>query len=216
MVKAFTLASLLATILLVKAATIPNHERTSSNGMKLNITKPQALAPPSADCLTESWAPLSRKKSGKPYSKAMMAMHMVNGDVPTALLDSSDGVEYLLPVFWNDQEFQAVLDTGSSDTWLISHNFTCINYAGREVEQALCAFGPGYSGTFTENPDLDFYISYGSGEYVIGNIGTVPMGIAGITVPEQTVALGTEAYWRGLGVASGLGIILLLISTAFY
>jgi len=39
---------------------------------------------------------------------------------------------------------------------------------------------------------------------VAGDFGTADITVAGITVPQQTSALGTYAYWNGDGVSAGL------------
>ncbi len=205
MVSSFALAGLLAAPLLANAAVVPNRERALPNGMKLKSFRPRAIAPRSADVVTSNYAQLSRYNSGASRSNAIMVMRAAS-DVPNAPLDNSDGVEYLVPLKWGNDEFNGILDTGSSDTWLISSTFTCTDANGQEQDASQCGFGPGYSGEFSTIPGSVFNISYGDGEFVTGNMGTVEMTVGGITVPEQEVALGTSAYWQGGGVASGLGM----------
>jgi hypothetical protein len=208
MVNSLVLAGLLAAPLLANAAVVPNRERALANGMKLKSFKPRAIAPRSADVVTSNYAQLSRKNAGASHSNAIMVMRAASDDVPNAPLDNTDGVEYLVPLKWGTEEFQGILDTGSSDTWLISSAFTCTDANGQEQDAKQCGFGPGYSGKISKISGKEFNISYGDGEFVTGDMGTVEMTVGGITVPEQEVALGTSAFWQGGGVASGLGMAL--------
>ena len=203
-----TLAGLLFSSLTESRAII-HHESTLSNGITISHVRPQAFAPPSMDTVTDTWANLTRKQESKTHSKAAQLMRMVNVDVPTALLDGSDGASYTLPITWHGQEYTVVLDTGSADTWLVSSNFTCIDpYTIEPVEQSVCEFGARYNGPFNNITDLAFYTSYASGEYIYGSIVTVAMAVAGLEVTEQMVGLAEETLWFGSGStanpASGL------------
>jgi hypothetical protein len=51
---------------------------------------------------------------------------MINGAVLVAPLDG-DANQHTVPTRWNGEEFEVVLDTASTDSWLISPNFTCIS-----------------------------------------------------------------------------------------
>ncbi|KIW04644.1 uncharacterized protein PV09_04389 [Verruconis gallopava] len=214
MLTSIALAGLLTAPLLANAAVVPNRPRTFPNGMKLYT--PRAFAERSADVVTSNYAQLTRQNAGASHSNAIAVMRSINADVPSASLNNADGVEYLVSMKWADQEFQAILDTGSSDTWLISADFTCTDAQGQTQSASQCGFGPGYSGQISTISGEQFNISYGDGEFVTGEMGTVDVSIGGLTVPNQEVALGTSAYWQGGGVASGLvGMAYPSITSAF-
>jgi hypothetical protein len=192
MVNTLALAGLLAAPLLANAAVVPNRERTLPNGMRLKSFKPRAIAPRSADVVTSNYAQLGRKNAGASHSNALMVMRALSDDAPNAPLDNSDGVEYLVPLKWGDEEFQGILDTGSSDTWMISSDFQCTDAQGQEQDAKECGFGTGFSGTISKIAGKQFNISYGDGEFVTGDMGTLEMTIGGLTVPKQEVCCSSE------------------------
>lgn len=98
------------------------------------------------------------------------------------------GSEYLVDITFGGQDVTVILDTGSSDTWLIQSGFQCTDSSGNSVDESQCQFGPVYNGGFTSQiSDENFKISYGDGEFVTGNMGYQDVTIAGITVPNQEV-----------------------------
>ncbi|KAF2663228.1 acid protease [Microthyrium microscopicum] len=124
-----------------------------------------------------------------------------------SLASALQGQEYLTEIKFEGTPLQLIVDTGSSDTWLIESSFQCTDANSQAVSQATCNFGPTYPGTFSaeeEIPNVNFNIGYGDGEFVTGVFGKADIEIAGITVPQQTAALGTSAYWNGDGISSGL------------
>jgi len=122
------------------------------------------------------------------------------------LISIEGGVEYLTTITFGETDVDVIVDTGSSDTWLIQSGFKCVNANNAPQSEGACNFGPPYPGNFgyAEIPGVNFNISYGDGEFVTGNFGNIDITVAGITVPGQTAALGNYAYWNGDGVSSGL------------
>ena len=43
---------------------------------------------------------------------------------------------------------QVILDTGSSDTWLIKKDFRCVNEDLEIESESYCDFGPTFNGSF--------------------------------------------------------------------
>lgn len=118
------------------------------------------------------------------------------------MLTLTVGMVYTTTIKFGDQEFNVVIDTGSSDTWLVENNFTCKH----SPNQADCDFGPTYtrSSTFTPINDQNFAISYADERYLNGVFGNEKVTLAGITVNGAQVALVDEAGWSGDGIASGI------------
>ena len=103
------------------------------------------------------------------------------------------------------ETFMALVDTGSSDTWIVEKGFQCLTLGDVLEPEAECNFGPTYtiSKTFVQTPDENFNITYGDAEFLNGIIGTEEVTLAGLKL-EQTVAIVDYAAWVGDGVSSGL------------
>ncbi|ORY71164.1 aspartic peptidase domain-containing protein [Pseudomassariella vexata] len=109
-------------------------------------------------------------------------------------------------------------DTGSSDTWLMSSSFKCLDRAHNPQEQAYCKFGPSYNGDFSGGKITDQHmnITYGGGDSLNGDMGYADVTVASITVPRQEMSLVTTASIRGNGLFSGiLGLGLRGLTTAY-
>lgn len=112
-----------------------------------------------------------------------------------------------------------VLDTGSSDTWIVHNGFECLDDEnGYKVNQAMCHFGPTYNGTFQEGQikDENFKIPYMDGTIVSGVLGHSDVTIGGVKVTNQEIALVDKAYWTGDNFTSGiLGLAYKQLTAAF-
>ncbi|OTB07733.1 hypothetical protein M426DRAFT_53221 [Hypoxylon sp. CI-4A] len=110
-------------------------------------------------------------------------------------------------------------DTGSSDTWIISDGFKCLDpYDGRETSQEQCGFGPSFKGGFPDGKidNQILNISYLSGDYLNGPMGLASITVANVTIPKQQLALVDVAAFDGDGVSSGiLGLGLRGLTAAF-
>lgn len=167
--------------------------------LQLSSVPVAAFQAASADAPTANYMPLT-KISSKSSSFAVLDavrrgvsvsdFHKLSRrqSAGSSPLTSLGGIEYLVEITFGNENVQAVLDTGSSDTWLIQKGFTCTDASGTKQPTSTCNFGPVYNGTITQTPNENFQISYGDGEFVTGIIGTQDVTIAGITVPDQTVS----------------------------
>jgi Eukaryotic aspartyl protease len=112
------------------------------------------------------------------------------------LISAELGQVFITNVSFGGQIFEAVIDTGSSDTWLVETGFTCVNQTDNStLTEADCYFGSsGYSpdSAFIPIPDENFNISYTDGEYLNGFFGYDMVTFSGITVQQQEVALGKQ------------------------
>ena len=105
------------------------------------------------------------------------------------------------------QTFTAVVDTGSSDTWLVGKGFQCLEAGtGDHVAESTCNFGPAYSpaNTFKPIANENFYIQYSDGESLTGTWGTETVRVGGVAVFNQQIAVVNTAAFNGDGLSSGL------------
>lgn len=136
-------------------------------------------------------------------------------------LVSIEGTRFVAEVSFGSQVFPLVVDTGSSDTWVVSQNFTCLNFTTQLVQpQNQCFFGPSKyqedPGAFQRIPDQHVHINYGSGESIVGRLGYTNVSLDGITVHHQEVAIAETAGWNGDSVSSGvLGLAFSSLTSAY-
>lgn len=162
---------------------------------------------PSSNTLT-----LTRQKSAKGYnarSAAYLLHH--NPSIPksnhnTGLLSLEIGEEFATNITFGHQTFVSIVDTGSSDTWVVQNGFQCVNITTEApLPEAECAFGPPLASDagFSQIPNQNFNITYGDGEFLTGIVGFEDVTLAGIKV-RQEVALVDYAAWFGDSTTSGL------------
>ncbi|KAK3343508.1 aspartic peptidase domain-containing protein [Lasiosphaeria hispida] len=117
------------------------------------------------------------------------------------------GTQYATNVLWNGHRMSLLLDTGSSDTWAVQRDFSCIDYAGELLPQVSCGFGPTYPEKFQygeTSPSQHMFIRYGDGEIVTGPMGFSDITVGNITIKKQEVCLANSTYWFGNNMTSGL------------
>lgn len=128
------------------------------------------------------------------------------------------GTQYAVDVLFADQPLKLLLDTGSSDTWIVQSGYSCVDFAEEPVDQASCGFGPAYEGGFQYGaiPDQHIYIQYGDGEVIYGPVGFSDITLGNITVKKQEAGLANQTYWFGNNVTSGvLGLAYPSITNAY-
>ncbi|KAL7408890.1 aspartic peptidase domain-containing protein [Mrakia frigida] len=130
----------------------------------------------------EDWVGRERRKVDRRYKN----VEMEKRDVTVTLQDENIDASYSAAVTIGTptQEFDLILDTGSSDLWV----------AGTECLISSCnditKYDPTSSSTFS-NSTTAFKISYGSGD-ASGYVATDNIGLGGSTVTGQTFAVVTE------------------------
>ncbi|KAJ7777209.1 aspartic peptidase domain-containing protein [Mycena metata] len=173
-------------------------------------TAPRSIVPaviPPAEFVVPITGKSPRRQTKKDALSALRSHASKNN---TAVLAGADlDQEYLTDITIGGQTFTAIVDTGSSDTWLIKKGFNCFNLSSFPEPQATCGFGSdGFdtkaSTTFQEFPNVSFNISYGDGEFLSGPVGFDTVSVGGLTVTKQEVGTPDFAAWNGDGVNSGL------------
>ena len=180
-----------------------------ADGITISSRKPVAKRAPSEIVATSTTLPLKKiKASGASAARrgSLASSATIPNGNQTGLIALELGEEFAAEVTIGSQTFDLIIDTGSSDTWVVEEGFTCIDFdTGKKTTESECAFGSTYtkSGTFKSISGETFSIEYGDEESLTGVFGTEDVTIAGITVDQQ-IALVTKADWEGDGTTSGL------------
>ncbi|KAF7795741.1 hypothetical protein EIP86_006908 [Pleurotus ostreatoroseus] len=139
-----------------------------------------------------------------------IALRELRGKAAIGTVDGTgDDEEYVTDIIVGGQNFKAIIDTGSSDTWLAMKGFKCFSLEDAPIPTEDCFFGsegfdPSKSKTFVPLADTNFNISYGDGEFLTGVVGHDTVTIGGLTVAHQEISLATNAAWEGDTVNTGL------------
>lgn len=117
------------------------------------------------------------------------------------------GDVYVSPITVGDQDFHVVIDTGSSDTWLVGEELDCRSMTDNaHISRSRCGFGPSYrkSSTYQHVADEGFHVKYADGEFLKGGVGRENITFAGVSVVDQAMGVANQAAWMGDDKSSGL------------
>ncbi|KAL6720259.1 hypothetical protein ACLMJK_002180 [Lecanora helva] len=181
-----------------------------ASSFQVAVHQPQAAQSPSPNTKVDPKNQVAlQRRPGSTSSRYTKALAKGNGDETgvegtygtTTLKSVESGLVYTTDIEFGTETFTAVIDTGSSDTWLVENNFTCNKGA-----QSACEFGTPYKRTNTFRPiaNENFEISYSDGEFLDGIFGKEKVTLAGVTVNDQQVALVEKGSWEGDGTSSGV------------
>lgn len=117
------------------------------------------------------------------------------------------GTTFNAEVTFGNQTFKLLVDTGSSDTYVMKDDFVCIDdeHGNKTVPQAECGFTETYthSRTYSLIPDQTFGVKYGDG-IACGNLAHEDVTLAGVTVPSQVIGVANHTTAMGDGINSGV------------
>ncbi|KAJ6023712.1 hypothetical protein N7540_004509 [Penicillium herquei] len=123
-----------------------------------------------------------------------------------SLLSAESGTTFNVDVTLANQTFKLLVDTGSSDTYVVKQGFVCIDPATNlEIVQEACRYSQTYnqSSTFHVIPNQTFGVQYGNG-IASGVMVYEDVTLAGITVPGQVIGIANHSTPMGDGVNSGV------------
>ncbi|KAI4237823.1 MAG: hypothetical protein L6R40_005848 [Gallowayella cf. fulva] len=195
------------------------------DGTKPAKPDPNVLQHPNPHAKSPVVLSLTRKLNPPPqrsrYARVLERAYPVNGTVGTSVINAFGEITYMTNITFGTQTIQAVVDTGSSDTWAVQTGFKCVQ--GRRaseitVPEAQCGFGTTVttSPTFRQIANQSLSLSYNDGEELSGVVGTEDVTLGGITVKGQEVGLVNHAYWFGDNSSSGLiGLAFPALTSAF-
>jgi len=129
------------------------------------------------------------------------------------------GMQYAVDVAVGGVWMSLILDTGSSDVWVVADNFTCLDYMKVAVDQSQCSFGPTYKEDFTGGTvdGIHLFVKYGDGEFAAGPMGKTDVTISNFTIPDQQLAIVNATFWYGDNTTSGLlGLAYQSLTNAYY
>lgn len=197
----------------------------SSPLKSVSFHRTTAMSAPSVDGPAMHYQEIKPVKAKTASRSAASALRAARSKTPgggyyqnvTALLDAS--TQYALQVEWDDQALWLIFDTGSSDTFAIRANHSCVSRFDAPVDTVEhCAWGPDLIEDFRygEDPQLHFKVGYGSGEAVSGPLGRSDISVAGITVEKQLCGLANYTYWNGNNITNGiLGLAYPALTSAY-
>ncbi|KAL2831444.1 aspartic peptidase domain-containing protein [Aspergillus cavernicola] len=124
------------------------------------------------------------------------------------LVSTSYGTVFDVEVIIGGQIFQLLVDSGSSDTYVVTSDFQCIDQdSGLQQPQEDCLYDVkktyNISDTYEKIPNQIFGIQYGNG-IASGVIAFEEVTVAGVTVPKQRVGIADKSTPMGDGVNCGL------------
>ncbi|KAK3073165.1 hypothetical protein LTR53_005502 [Teratosphaeriaceae sp. CCFEE 6253] len=200
----FVAASLLGGAAAVTAAGLYTDRKTSDLTLRMRASEATRDASPLV--IAENILPLKRTGVQSKGSSALHKAIRASSPHTAPLIPYSHGASYAIDIDFGGQTFEVVFDTGSSELWLAKTGVHCLYEDGSSAPLSACHFGPLAGSTFQDGriADENLLTHYGDGEYVTGALGYENVGIANITVQRQEVALVSDGYWNGDGVASGL------------
>jgi Eukaryotic aspartyl protease len=181
-----------------QAGPVPNARRAALGALRMETADFEAFADPVPNQQTENYVTIKASGNTSRGSHFISRLRQQQDDKkPGSAADPSGvsnliqqgGVEYLTTINYQGTDVKVIVDTGSSDTWLVESDFQCLDASGTKVPQGQCNFGPTYPGSYKNSSLGKLKIAYGDGEYANGYFGKANVTIGGITVPAVQVRL---------------------------
>ncbi|KAL2852046.1 aspartic peptidase domain-containing protein [Aspergillus pseudoustus] len=143
-----------------------------------------------------------------PVASTTLPLRRRATNVTSSMVSTTYGSVFDTEVTIGGQSFQLLVDSGSSDTYVMKTGFRCFDKDdGLELTEEECLYDLdrtyNISDTYEEIPNQIFGIQYGAG-LASGVMAWEEVKIAGVTVPRQRVAIADKSNPMGDGISSGL------------
>ena len=120
-----------------------------------------------------------------------------------------------------NQTLRAVIDTGSSDTWLLTQDTNCTDFQTLQAvpSPGQCGYsGPRWNpaGNFNQIPGVNFNSTFGTGENINGPLGYSTVDFGGFNIPKAEISAATYASVGDDPVGNVTGLIGLAYPNATY
>lgn len=125
---------------------------------------------------------------------------------PAPMTATGNAIVFDVEVQFGSQSFLLLVDTGSSDTWVVETDFQCVNSTDNsDLPRESCLFGPTYDvpAGMEYVKNQTFGVQYGTG-IALGKVGFEDITIGGITVPKQKIGIVDRSTDKGDGINSGI------------
>jgi hypothetical protein len=128
--------------------------------LTLGLASPVALetrqlSPPVALVKTLNYLDVVSVKTSNITSTRKLSAARIKNYGSAKLRDLFQEEEWAAKISFGGEEVFVILDTGSSDTWLVESGFQCVNSKGVKQAESKCKFGPVYNGTFKKGEISD-------------------------------------------------------------
>ncbi|RCK64601.1 Candidapepsin [Candida viswanathii] len=126
----------------------------------------------------------------KPFNATAHRLLQKRSDVPTTLINEGPSYAADITVGSNQQKQTVVIDTGSSDLWVVDSNAEC-QASPFDEDLDYCKQDGTYdpsSSSSAENLNQDFYIQYGDLTTSQGTFYKDTVGFGGISIKNQQLA----------------------------
>jgi len=160
--------------------------------------------------VTPNYLPLTRRHN-VPTISDTSAPSVINlkGPGHGRLLFGTSILVFNVKVTIAGQDFELLLDGTSSDTWVVTEGFTCLNGTDQEISEASCDFGPTLQGDYAtrtvknvstcavcqiwvsgiDPAQRNFNLTYPNEASFYGDFAKLDITLAGIHVKNQMVGL---------------------------
>ena len=102
--------------------------------------------------------------------------------------------ELSVEVYINGEPHWLLIDTGSSDLWLYSPEFQCLNAELEPTARSKCITGSPYLGSIDKIKGISYNETYGNNNSVSGTFGYAQVSVGGITVDKQQIAVVDRGF----------------------